>query len=60
MVLDGKSSQEYPVNAEIPQGTILGPSLLLLYINGILDDVMCNIAIYVDDSTLCSKSEQTS
>ena len=23
MVLDGKSSQEYPVNAEVPQGSIL-------------------------------------
>ena len=60
MVLDGKSSQEYSVNVGIPQGTILGPTLLLLYINGIPDDVMCNITIYVDDSTLCSKCEQTS
>ena len=60
MVLDGKSSQEYSVNVGIPQGTILGPTLLLLYINGIPEDVMCNITIYVDDSTLCSKCEQTS
>ena len=30
MVLDGKSSQEYPVNAEIPQGSILGPTLMML------------------------------
>ena len=60
MVLDGKSSQEYSVNVGIPQGTILGPTLLLLYINGIPDDVVCNITIYVDDSTLCSKCEQTS
>ena len=27
MVLDGKSSQEYPVNAGVPESSILGPTL---------------------------------
>ena len=51
MVLDGKSSQEYPVNAGVPQGPILGRTLLLLYINDLPDDVICNIGIYADDTT---------
>ena len=60
MVLDGKSSQEYPVNAELPQGSIPGPALFLLYINDLTDDVICNIAIYANDTTRCSKCDQAS
>ena len=60
VVLDGKSSQEYPVHAGVPRGSILGPTLFLLYINDLPDDVICNIAIYADDTTLYSKCDQAS
>ena len=60
VVLDGKSSQEYPVNAGIPRGFILGPILFVLYINDLPDDVICNIAISADDTALYSKSDQAS
>ena len=59
VVLDGKTSQ-YPVNAGVAQGPILGPSLLVLYINDLPCDIICNIAICADDTTLYSKCDQAS
>ena len=59
VVLDGKSSQEYPVNAGVPQAPILGPTFFILYINDLPGDVICNIAIYAD-TTLYSKCDQAS
>ena len=55
-----KSSQEYLINVGVPQGSILGCTLFVLYINDLPDDVICNIAIYADDTTLYSKCDQTS
>ena len=46
MVLDGKS--------------ISGPPLFILYINDLPNDVICDIAICVDDTTLYSKCDQLS
>ena len=46
VVLDGKFSQEYTANAGVPQGS----TLFLIYINDLPDDVICNTAIYADDT----------
>ena len=54
MTLDGK----YPVNAGVSQGSILGPTRFLLYVNDLPDDVICNAAIYTNDTTLYSKCDQ--
>ena len=58
MVLNGKFSQEYPVNAGVSQGSILRPKFFFLYINELPNDVICNIAVYADDTTLYSKCDQ--
>ena len=50
LVLDGKISQKYPVNAGSSSKALLGPTLFLLYINELSDDVISNIAIYANDT----------
>ena len=59
MVLEGKSSHEYPVNDGVPQGPILGPTLFLLCIND-LPDVIFDITICADDTALYCKCDQAS
>ena len=60
VVLVGISLQKYPVNAGVPQGSILHPTLSLLYINDLPHDIICNIATDADDTTLYSKCVQAS
>ena len=61
VVLDGKSSQEYPVNARVPQDSIIRSTLFLLYINDLPGNVICDTAIYADDNTThYSKCNQAS
>ena len=54
VVLYGKSSQEYPVNAGVHQGSMLGPTLSPLYINELPDYFICNITAYAEDTSLYS------
>ena len=60
MVLNGKSPQKYSVNAGVPQESILGPALFLLYINNLPDDFICNIATYANDTTIYAKCDVAS
>ena len=52
--VDGKLSEPLGIHSGVPQGSILGPALFLLFINDLPLALKNNIGIYADDSTfLC-------
>ena len=54
VVLNGKCSNWATVSAGVPQGSVLGPLLFLIYINDIVDNVHCDIKLFADDTSLFS------
>ena len=54
VVVDGQRSQTYSISSGVPQGSILGPTLFLMFINDLPDNIVCDLVMYADDSTLYS------
>ena len=52
VVLPGVSSDWNYIRAGVPQGSILGPLLFLLFINDIVNDIGSNIRLFADDTSL--------
>jgi hypothetical protein len=53
-VIDGDVSQWVPVTSRVPQGSILGPSLFVIFINDLHEIIPngTNTALYADDIKL--------
>ena len=54
MVLNGSFSSYSTVESGVPQGSVLGPILFLIYINDLERNIKSNIKFFADDTMLFS------
>ena len=50
--VSGIMSSKYNITCGVPQGSILGPLLFLIYVNDMPVAVKCKLMLYADDSAL--------
>ena len=55
VVINGKSSTWRDVLSGVPQGSVLGPILFIIYVNDIDDDLTCKISKFADDTKITSR-----
>ena len=56
--VNGERSALGSVTCGVPQGSILGPLLFLIYVNDMPSEVKCDLYLYADDSALMVSDQQ--
>ncbi len=54
VVINGSESEWAPLCSGVPQGSVLGPLLFLIYINDLEDGIKSNVKFFADDTSLFS------
>ena len=54
VALNGQTSNWENIHAGVPQGSILGPLLFLIYINNLAENLSSNPRLFADDTFLFS------
>ena len=52
VIVRGQNSKWGLLKAGVPQGSVLGPLLFLVYINDIVEGLNCEIKLFADDTTI--------
>ena len=55
VMVKGRKSEEFPLVSGVPQGSVLGPLLFLIFIGDISEGVTASILVYVDDSKVSNR-----
>ncbi len=60
VVINGQKSKAHSINAGVPQGSLIGPTLFMLFINDLSNHIIKSlVSVYADDTTLYGRTSKS-